>query len=100
MKRVIVLIATAVMLLIGLATADAQGMNDPSAPQSNTDLSRYTIDGGGATFSTSGSYSLGGTIGQPDAGLMSSGSYMLLGGFWSDAAINDNTYMPLVLKNS
>ena len=102
MKRVIVLIPIAVMMLIGLATANAQDLNDPAAPQSNTDLSRYTIDGGGATFSTSGSYSLGGTIGQPDAGRMSSGSYTLLGGFWGEAAINYNynIYLPLVLKNS
>jgi hypothetical protein len=40
-----------------------------------------TIDGGGGT-STGGVYSVSGTIGQPDAGLMSGGSYTLLGGFW------------------
>lgn len=102
MKRMIALVPIAAMLLIGLTTANAQDMNDPTVPQSNTDLSRYTIDGGGATFSTSGSYSLGGTIGQPDAGRMSSGSYTLLGGFWGEAAINYNynIYLPLVLKNS
>ena len=100
MKRAIVLIPIAVMLLIGLATANAQDINDPSAPQSGYDLSWYTIDGGGATFSTSGSYSLGGTIGQRDAGMMSNGSYTLLSGFWGGAAINYNVYLPLVLKNS
>lgn len=47
------------------------------------DLSWYTIDGGGAMFSTGGSYSLGGTIGQHDAGVMSGGSYTLVGGFWA-----------------
>ena len=102
MKRVIVLIPIAVMLLIGLATTNAQGHNNPLSLQSGYDLSWYTIDGGGATFSTGGSYSLGGTIGQPDAGMMSSGSYTLLGGFWGDAPINYNynIYLPLVLKNS
>src|SRR5262245_12842301 len=49
----------------------------------NYDLSWNTIDGGGATFSTGGAYSLGGTIGQPDAGAaMTGGSFTLVGGFW------------------
>jgi hypothetical protein len=41
-----------------------------------------TIDGGGHTFSSGGSYSLGGTLGQPDAGALSGGAYTLSGGFW------------------
>jgi hypothetical protein len=46
------------------------------------DLSWNTIDGGGGTFSTGGAYSLGGTLGQPDAGSLSSGQFTLNGGFW------------------
>ena len=49
----------------------------------------YTIDGGGAGVSdasTGGSYTLSGTIGQPDARnhpeAMTGGSYKLTGGFW------------------
>jgi len=52
------------------------------------DLSWHTVDGGGATFSAGGSYSLGGTIGQPDAGpapAMTGGTYALVGGFWPAA---------------
>ncbi len=45
-------------------------------------LSRSTIDGGGATRSTGGVYTLGGTIGQPDAGRLSGPGLALLGGFW------------------
>jgi hypothetical protein len=46
-----------------------------------------TIDGGGATFSTGGGYSLGGTIGQPDAqAAMSGGQFQITGGFWAVAA--------------
>jgi hypothetical protein len=41
----------------------------------------YTIDGGGGT-SSGGSYTLSGTLGQPDAGTLSGGSYTLQGGFW------------------
>jgi hypothetical protein len=47
------------------------------------DISWWTVDGGGATFSTGGAYSLGGTIGQPDAGELSGGNYTLYGGFWN-----------------
>jgi hypothetical protein len=41
----------------------------------------YTIDGGGGT-STGGVYSVSGTIGQPDAGVLTGGNYTLVGGFW------------------
>lgn len=56
------------------------------AASAQYDLSWYTIDGGGAMFSTGGSFSLGGTIGQPDAGVMSGGSFTLTGGFWAGAS--------------
>ena len=51
------------------------------------DLSWWTADGGGATFSTGGGYQLGGTAGQPDAGSASGGSLALNGGFWPAAAV-------------
>ena len=41
----------------------------------------FTIDGGGGT-SSGGTYTLSGTVGQPDAGTLSGGSYTLEGGFW------------------
>ncbi len=40
-----------------------------------------TIDNGGGA-STGGTYSLVGTIAQPDAGEMAGGDYKLAGGFW------------------
>jgi hypothetical protein len=46
-------------------------------------LSWSTVDGGGASFSTSGSTTLGGTVGQHDAGVISGGSFQVAGGFWS-----------------
>lgn len=50
------------------------------AAQSPT-LGWFTVDGGGGT-SSSGQYSVSGTIGQPDAGTMSGGRYAIEGGFW------------------
>ncbi len=47
------------------------------------DLSWWTVNDGGATFSTGGAYRLGGTIGQPDSGEHSGGNYTLYGGFWN-----------------
>jgi len=41
----------------------------------------FTIDGGGGT-STGGTYTVSGTIGQPDAGHMTGGNFTLDGGFW------------------
>ena len=59
------------------------------------DLTWSTIDGGGATFSTGGGYSLGGTIGQPDAGLLSGGGYTLGGGFWGGAGFY-RVFLPII----
>ena len=46
-------------------------------------ISRFSIDGGGATKTLGGSFALGGTIGQPDAGWMTGSSFTIGGGFWS-----------------
>src|SRR5437867_10568343 len=51
------------------------------------DLSWNTVDGGGYTYSTGGTFGLGGTIGQPDAGnSMTGGTFGLQGGFWGGSA--------------
>jgi hypothetical protein len=42
-----------------------------------------TIDGGGAFDSAGGTFKISGTIGQPDAGLLSAGGVSVAGGFWS-----------------
>jgi hypothetical protein len=99
MKRLMILIPIVLVLLIGITTANAQRTNEPAAPHSGYSIDWYTIDGGGAMNSTGGSYSLGGTIGQPDAGSLSGGSYTLNGGFWGGASINYTVYLPLVLKS-
>lgn len=50
------------------------------------ELNWSTIDGGGAMNATGGNFSLSGTIGQPDAGVMAGGNYHLVGGFWGVGA--------------
>lgn len=60
-----------------LAYAESGATNSPEV-----ELIRRSIDGGGVMQSTGGELELSGTIGQPDAGAMSSGSLELTGGFW------------------
>jgi hypothetical protein len=63
-------------------------------------LDWWTVDGGGATLITGGSYSLGGTIGQPDAGASNGGTYTVDGGFWGGgAAVDTRTiFLPLIMR--
>jgi hypothetical protein len=63
------------------------------------DLTWSTTDGGGGA-SSGDVYSLGGTVGQPDAGLLTGGAYTLGGGFWGSGAatIEYRLYLPLVLR--
>lgn len=65
------------------------------------DLSWYSVDGGGAMLSSSGGYTLGGTIGQPDAGLLTGGNYTFGGGFWGGgklSGVDRDVHLPLVLR--
>ena len=88
MRRATFLVALVFLLLAGVVLA-ADGY----------DLSWWTVDGGGATFSTGGGYTLGGSVGQPDAGALSGGDYTLLGGFWLGAGAQYRLYLPVLLRN-
>jgi len=46
------------------------------------ELDWFTIDGGGASQMIGGSFELSGTAGQPDAGTMTGGDFVVNGGFW------------------
>ena len=66
------------------------------------DLTWSTVDGGGYTFSTGSGFSLGGTAGQADAGVLTGGGYTLAGGFWRGGAAAGSkykVYLPLVLRS-
>ena len=52
------------------------------------EITSHTIDAGGGA-STSSSYELAGTIGQPDAHAMTSATYDLQGGFWMGGVIEN-----------
>lgn len=46
-------------------------------------IDRWTVDGGGTSASAAGSFVLGGTSGQPDAGLVSRLGFAVVVGFWA-----------------
>jgi hypothetical protein len=89
LKSSVVLSAVALLLIVSTVVA----IDDP-------DLGWFTVDGGGGVSSSTGSYSLTGTIGQPDAGFLTGGSYSLSGGFWGGGAFAEEyrIYLPLVVR--
>lgn len=90
------------MLLIS-AIIQAQERDQPMLLGANYDMPWWTIDGGGGT-STSDTFSVSGTIGQPDAGLIAGGTYLVSGGFWNnEGALQGflySAYLPTVMNNS
>ena len=83
-RRALTSAATGVWLVFALAAAShAQTFS----------LDWSTIDGGGGT-SAGGGYSVGGTIGQPDAGTLSGGSFTLQGGFWPGLVVPSSGEVP------
>ncbi len=94
--RAAILLALAILILLTLTN---NASISPASAQTGGgyDLTWNTIDGGGAMFSVGGAYSLGGTIGQADAGTMSGGAYTLNGGFWVDF-FGNKLMLPLILK--
>lgn len=87
------------ILDFGLAVCLVVALTGGVAAQEGYDLSWWTVDGGGGMFSTGGNYSLGGTIGQPDAGLLAGPGYTLAGGFWSGGGQLYRVYLPLVMRS-
>jgi hypothetical protein len=67
----------------------------PTVQAQSYSIDWFTIDGGGGT-STGGVYSVSGTIGQPDAGTLSGGSYALVGGFWGIVSAVQSPGAPLL----
>lgn len=78
---------------------DEAGLGASAPSGAGYDLSWWTVDGGGYTFSSGGEYELGGTIGQADAYRgRTTGGYSLSTGFWSCGPPGYDTHLPLVLK--
>ena len=59
----------------------------PPCGQAQLAIDWFTIDGGGLSYGFSGNLRLGGSCGQPDAGTLAGGDYVLRGGFWSGGGV-------------
>jgi hypothetical protein len=68
---------------------------------STYELARSTVSSGGAA-STGGSYTLGGTAGQIDAGQLTGSTYTIGGGFWGGGALPTQSehkrHLPLMVR--
>ena len=93
--------ALRVILLVAILALASGTIALAQAPDTaGYDLSWWTVDGGGETFSTGTGYSLGGTAGQPDAGpAMTGAGYILTGGFWPGGAAVYRVYLPVILRS-
>lgn len=79
-KRTIQQAAPALLATLGFLLAPAPSMGA-------LEIAWFTIDSGGTTASVAGTLTLGGTAGQPDAGVLTGGTLTLSGGFWKGGAL-------------
>jgi len=102
-KRAVAIYATIFTLLIALLFL---GRALSAQKGGQYDLSWSSINGGGEMFSIGGEYVLGATIGQPGAGRLAGGDYLLDGGFWHcfplafDCPVdstNPTIYLPMLI---
>ncbi len=84
--RIGALLAILLLLLAGVALASG-----------TYELPWFTVDGGGGQ-SAGGGFTLVGTAGQADAGVLSGGTYTLAGGFWPGAGANFLRFLPIVMR--
>jgi hypothetical protein len=85
-----VVLCAIALLLVSPAT---RAMESPT-------LGWFTVDGGGGAATDAGRSLLTGSIGQPDAGLLTSGGFSLGGGFWDSVvtAVEHDIYLPLIMR--
>lgn len=95
--RAILLAGSALFLVALLASLTAGAiLAAPQEPGAGFSIPWWTVDSGGGA-SQGGDFAITGTIGQPDAAILSGGSYTLTCGFWSKAG-EFSTYLPLITR--
>lgn len=82
------LLAPALLALGAIAPARAQNTNGFS-------VDPFTVDGGGG-LSAGGGFTIEGTIGQPDAGVLIGGGFLIEGGYWSMVQVITQPDSPLL----
>jgi hypothetical protein len=103
MRQGITMLSVAVLFCLVVATGPSLAPARAGAG-AGYDLSWWTVDGGGSAMAGgagSGTYTLTGTSGQPDAGILAQSPYLLAGGFWGRGELTEarhHVYLPLVLR--
>lgn len=92
--KIVALIAVALIAFVVLTHTAPRAIAQSGGTY---DLTWNSIDSGGATNSTGGTFSLDGTIGQYDAGAGNGGAFALSGGFWGGNTIF-NLFLPIILR--
>lgn len=101
-RKVLLWLLVVILLLAAGAVALAQsGGGTLTRLSASYDLPWNTVDGGGEV-STGGGYTLSGTAGQPDAGILTGGGYTLGGGFWKGGVMVGSVYqvyLPCIMRS-
>jgi hypothetical protein len=74
-----------ILLLFGLLWAVAPARITHA--QIDRTITKFVIAGGGGSTSNSSRFTVTGTSGQPEAGLLSGGRFAVIGGFWSPTEV-------------
>lgn len=93
MKRQVRIGIVVTMCILGLAFAGMALAQNGGTLQ----VPRSSLNGGGGE-SSAGQFMIRGTSGQPDAGIITGGTFQIRGGFWQSSR-NHTVYLPLVLRD-
>ncbi len=95
-RNKIIFLAAGILCLVALSVTLVAIQAAPDTPAANYTIPWWTVDSGGSA-SQGGSYALVGTVGQPEPGNLSGGSYLLKGGFWS-GLLYYRVYSPFLFR--
>lgn len=93
-----VMLAVWLPVLAVIVLAAVAGDTPAQAATDAVDVARFTVDGGGGS-SQAGDFAVIGTAGQADAGVVSGGDFVLVGGFWGGyppAQEEGKVYVPIL----
>jgi hypothetical protein len=85
------------MALLVIAALILAAGSVSAGPTASYDIPWWTVEGGGGD-SSAGQYTLSGTVGQMDAGVLSGTGYRLSGGYWEGAQTQSKIYLPLAKR--
>ncbi len=96
-RRILSALVVVILLLLMLNVTTSYAVTEAAtSAATGYEIVWYTFDGGGAQILTNGAYTLSGTSGQFDAGMLSQASYAINGGYWVDIFLQN--FLPMIVK--